>query len=302
MELRHLRYFVAVAEELHFGRAAGRLRIAQPPLSRQIQALEEDLGLLLFERTSRQVSLTAAGVVLLEHTRRIFDSIDHAVHEARRASVGQTGRIVVAYPSSFASSGLTELVRDFRAQYPDVEVALRELPPQMQVEGIRDHSVDVGFVRAPLDEPGLLSELVRSEALVVALPTGHPLAARRVIALGLLAKEPFVLFPRQRGPAYFDELMRLCHGAGFTPRIVQEAPQLDIVSLVAAGLGVSILPSSIRRARRAGVVLRPIIGGPRTELRVAWLETSTSPALHGFLDVVRSHAEKAQTKSRRRRS
>ncbi|MEO6421096.1 MAG: LysR family transcriptional regulator [Polyangiaceae bacterium] len=298
MELRHLRYFVAVAEELHFGRAASRLRIAQPPLSRQIQALEEDLGLLLLERTSRQVALTSAGVVLLEHTRRIFDSIDHAVHEARRASLGQTGRIVVAYPSSFASSGLTELVRDFRARYPEVEVALRELPPQKQVEGIRDHSVDVGFIRSPLDEPGLLSELVRSEALVVALPSGHPLEKRKRIDLGLLAKEPFVLFPRQRGPAYFDELMRLCHAAGFTPRIVQEAPQLDIVSLVAAGLGVSILPSSIRRAKRAGIVLRPIVGGPRTELRVAWAETSKSSVLQGFLDVVRGHSEGKQVERR----
>jgi DNA-binding transcriptional LysR family regulator len=302
MELRHLRYFVAVAEELHFGRAAARLRIAQPPLSRQIQALEGELGFQLFERTHRQVTLTAAGVTLLEHTRRLFDSIEHAIHEARRASEGQTGRIVVAYPSSFASSGLTELVRDFRARYPDVEVALRELPPQKQVEGIRDRSVDVGFVRAPLDEPDLLSELVRSEPLVVALPTGHPFAARKIIALGLLAKEPFVLFPRQRGPAYFDELMRLCHAAGFTPRIVQEAPQLDIMSLVAAGLGVSILPSSIRRTRRAGIVLRPIVGGPRTELRVAWLARSASPALRGFLDVVRKQAEQERTKTRRRPS
>jgi DNA-binding transcriptional LysR family regulator len=290
MELRHLRYFLAVAEERHFGRAAARLRIAQPPLSRQIQALEKELGFTLFERTRRQVELTPAGDVLLEHARRIFEAVDVAVHEAERASRGESGRIVVAYPSTFAYSGLPELVRAFRAKFPVVEVVLRELAPQLQVEALREGRIDVGFVRAPFAEPGLVSELVRSEPLVAALPSGHPLAARKLIPLSLLAKEPFVMFPRVRGPAYFDQLIRLCNQAGFTPRIVQEAPQLDIVSLVAAGLGVSLLPSSIRRIRRAGIVLRPITGGPRTELLVAWSARSSSAVLREFLEVVRRFA------------
>jgi DNA-binding transcriptional LysR family regulator len=287
MELRHLRYFAAVAEECHFGRAAARLRMAQPPLSRQIQALEAELGLLLFERTRRQVELTPAGTTLLAHARRIFEAVDLAVHEAQRASRGESGRIVVAYPSTFAYSGLPELVRAFRAKFPSVELALRELAPQLQLDAIRDHGVDVGFIRAPVDEPGLITELVRSEPLVVALPNGHPLAGRKSIALGLLAKEPFVLFPRVRGPGYFDKLVELCREAGFTPRIVQEAPQLDIVSLVAAGLGVSILPSSIRKFRRSGIVLRPIVGGPRTELLVVWSARNRSAVLREFLEVVR---------------
>jgi DNA-binding transcriptional LysR family regulator len=290
MELRHLRYFVAVAEEKHFGRAAARLRIAQPPLSRQIQALEKELGFRLFERTRRQVELTSAGRVLLAHAAKIFDAVDVGVHEAERASRGESGRIVVAYPSTFAYSGLPELVRSFRAKFPVVEIVLRELAPQVQVEALRDGSIDVGFVRAPFVEPGLISELVRSEPLVAALPSGHPLASRKVIPLGLLAKEPFVMFPRTRGPAYFDQLIRLCNEAGFTPRIVQEAPQLDIVSLVAAGLGVSLLPSSIRAIRRAGIVLRPIVGGPRTDLLVAWSARSSSAVLREFLEVVRRYA------------
>jgi DNA-binding transcriptional LysR family regulator len=292
MELRHLRYFVAVAEEKHFGRAAAHLRIAQPPLSRQIQALEKELGFALFERTRRQVELTPAGKVLLEHARRIFESVDLAVHEAERASRGESGRIVVAYPSTFAYSGLPEVVRAFRGKFPVVEIVLRELAPQDQVEALRDGTVDVGFLRAPVEEPGLSSELVRSEALVAALPNGHPLAARKVVPLALLAKEPFVMFPRVRGPAYFDHLIRLCNDAGFTPRIVQEAPQLDIVSLVAAGLGVALLPASIRKIRRAGIALRPLVGNPRTELVVAWSSRNPSTVLREFLDVVRRYASR----------
>ncbi|CAN5726168.1 LysR family transcriptional regulator [soil metagenome] len=287
MELRHLRYFVAVAEERHFGRAAARLRMAQPPLSRQIQALEAELGFVLFERNRRQVELTPAGKTLLEHARGIFEAVDLAVHEARRASQGESGRIVVAYPSTFAYSGLPELVRAYRAKFPGVELVLRELSPQQQLDALRDHRADVGFIRAPVDEPGLSTELVRSEPLVAALPAGHALAGRRSIPLALLAKEPFVLFPRVRGPAYFDHLIGLCREAGFTPRIVQEAPQLDIVSLVAAGLGVSILPSSIRKFRRSGIVLRPIVGGPRTELLVVWSARNRSAVLGEFLDVLR---------------
>ncbi len=287
MELRHLRYFVAVAEERHFGRAAARLRMAQPPLSRQIQALERELGFVLFERNRRQVELTPAGTTLLEHTRGIFEAVELAVHEAKRASHGESGRIVVAYPSTFAYSGLPELVRAFRAKFAAVELVLRELSPQDQLDAIRDKRVDVGFVRAPVDEPGLTTELVRSEPLVAALPSGHPLAGRTSLALALLAKEPFVLFSRARGPAYFDHLVGLCREAGFTPRVVQEAPQLDIVSLVAAGLGVSLLPSSIRKFRRSGIVLRPITGGPRTELLVVWSARNRSAVLREFLDVVR---------------
>lgn len=290
MELRHLRYFLAVAEERHFGRAAARLRIAQPPLSRQIQALERELGCALFERTRRQVELTPAGEALVDHARRVFEAVDLAVHEAQRASRGESGRIVVAYPSTFAYSGLSELVRAFRLKFPQVEVVLRELSPQLQVDALRNGTIDVGFVRAPFREPGLKAELVRSEPLVAALPSGHPLATRRVIPLSALAKESFVMFPRVRGPAYFDQLMRLCHDAGFTPRIVQEAPQLDIVSLVAAGLGVALLPSSIRKIRRAGIALRPLAGAPRTELLVAWSERNTSAVLRELLEVVRRHA------------
>jgi len=299
MDLRRLRYFTTVAEERHFGRAARRLRIAQPPLSRQIQALEEELGFRLFERSSRHVRLTPAGEALLAGTPRVFEAVDLAIRDARRAAAGQAGRLVVGYPSSVAFTGLVEILRAFRARSPDVEVVLRELPPQEQIDALLDGRMDVGFVRAPVDQPELATRIVRRETLVVALPEDHPLAKRERIPLELLTREPFVTFPRTRGAAFFDMLMRLCHEAGFTPRIVQEAPQLDLVSLVAAGFGVAIVPGSVRAARRPGVVFRAIKGSPRADLLVVWPRHSDVrlPVVRDFLEVV----ERVPLSLRRRR-
>lgn len=287
VELRHLRYFVAVAEERHFGRAAVRLKIAQPPLSRQIQALEGELGVALFDRSRRKIELTAAGTTLLQHARRIFEAVDLAAREAQRAARGERGRIAIGYASAFAYSGLADLLRGFRTEFPDVEVTLSEATQQAQIDALRRGDLDVGFVRAPFDEDDLCSHVVRREPLVVALAEDHPLTSRKRIALELLRDEPFVSFPRSRAPAFFDSLMRLCHEAGFTPRIVQEAQQLDIVSLVAAGFGVAIVSSSIRHGRRTGVAYRPIVGNPQTDLRAAWKKGNDSPVLRGFVDLVR---------------
>jgi DNA-binding transcriptional LysR family regulator len=290
VELRHLRYFAAVAEEKHFGRAARRLRIAQPPLSRQIQAFERELGFLLFDRSRRHVELTPAGEALFRHTRKVEGTIDLAIREAQRAARGETGRLAIGYPSSLAFGGLVELLRAFRARSPHVDVALREMPPQEQIDALHDATIDVGFIRGPVDDVGLATRCVRKEPLVLALPFGHPLTRQKRIALADLAREPFVTFPRARGPAFFDQLMSLCRGAGFTPRIVQEAPQLDIVSLVAAGFGVAIVPSSLRALRRPGLVFRPIIGpGRRTPealLFIAWRPSDPSPPLALFLELV----------------
>jgi DNA-binding transcriptional LysR family regulator len=283
MELRHLRYFEAVAEEKHFGRAAKRLRIAQPPLSRQIQDLEVELGFELFDRSHRRVELTSPGTVFLSHVRRTFEALDLAVHEARRASRGEVGRVVVGYISSLAYSGIIELIRAFHAHLPSVEVTLREMSPQAQIDALKAGRIDVGFVRGPLDDASLASECVRREPLLVALPAENPLVRRKRIALSQLAREPFVLFPRERSPSFFDDIMALCRKSGFSPRIVQEAPHLDIVSLVAAGFGVSILPESIRTIRRRGFVLRPIVGSPSTNLLIAWRADDRAPALAEFL-------------------
>jgi DNA-binding transcriptional LysR family regulator len=287
MELRPLRYFVTVARELHFGRAALKLGIAQPPLSRQIQKLEAELGFTLFDRSRRQVALSPAGAVLLGHAEAVLDSLEAGVREARRTSAGERGRVAVGYPSSLAYTGLVGLLRAFRAEFPDVELTVRELPHAGQLEAIRSGQLDVGFVRGPLAERGLTSECVRREPLVLALPADHPLARQRRLRLEKLGAEPFVFFSRARAPLFFDLLISLCERAGFSPRIAQEAPQVDVLSLVGAGFGISIVPASVRGIRRTDVVLRPFAGAPMTELHVAWRTGDASPARQAFVNVVR---------------
>lgn len=287
MELRHLRYFVAVAEELHFGRAAERLGIAQPPLTRQIQLLERELDVVLFDRSQRKVELTVAGQKLLEHARHIFDAVELAARETVRAGRGELGRIAIGYPSSLAYSGLPELLKKFRVKLPEVAVELLELAPQAQIDALKAGRLDVGFVRALVDDRGLSSVLVRREPFVVAMPSDHPLAKRSRIALAQLVDEPFVSIPRSRGPSFFDQLIRLCHDAGFSPRIVQEAPQLDLVSLVSAGFGVAIVPASLRHLRRVGVAYRSILGAPKSDLHVVWKKGNDARVVLALVDVVR---------------
>jgi DNA-binding transcriptional LysR family regulator len=287
MELRHLRSFLTVAEERHFGRAAARLGIAQPPLSRQIQSLEAELGVALFDRSRRQIELTAAGAVLADHARRLLAAAAAAEEETRRAARGESGHLVIGYVSSVAYSGLTEILRAYRARHPGVEIALREGPPQLQIDALKARRIDVGFVRGPLEDATLRSVPVIDEALLLAMPSDHPLRRRRRIELARCADEPFIIFPRERGQWFYDRLIRMCRDAGFTPRIAQEAPGLDIVSLVAVGLGIAIVPASWRSLRRSGIVFRPIEGDPRTELLLAWQRSEVRPVVQGFIDLVR---------------
>ena len=287
MELRHLRYFQAVAEELHVGRAAQRLHMAQPPLSRQIQALEAELGLTLFERTRRGVTLTAAGAAYLERVRDVFAAVDRAAAAARRAAVGELGRLAIGYVSSLAYVGLAELLRAFREAWPHVEVIVREGPPQEQLDALIEGRLDVGFVRGPVVEGGLVAEIARREPLVVALPPRHPLARRARVELGDLAGEPMLTFARARSPGFFDHVMGLCRAAGFTPKIVQEAPLIDLVSLVSAGFGVALVPQSLQRVVRRGMVVRPLVGAPRADLMMVRRADDQTPALQRFLEVAR---------------
>lgn len=301
MELRHLRYFEAVADEGHFGRAAKRLHMAQPPLSRQIQQLEQELELQLFDRTRRRADLTPAGLVFREHARSVLAAVDAAVVAARRAARGETGRIVVGYLSSLAYSGIAGLLRAFHTRFPEVEIALRELGPQPQIDAIKTGLIDVGFTRAPLADDALASESIRREPLVVALAEDHRLAKRPRIALEALARDPFILFPRPRSPAFYDQLIALCQAHGFSPTVAQEAPHLDILSLVAAGFGVAIMPDSARHLRREGLVFRPIVGGPMTELVMAWRASDRSPTVHEFRALARDHGlGKPQRKTSRK--
>jgi DNA-binding transcriptional LysR family regulator len=260
MDLKHLRAAVAVADHLHFGHAAAALGVAQPPLSQQVKALETELGVTLFERTTRAVALTPAGEAFAADARAALSMVDSAVRRARAAGRGESGELVIGMVGSSVQHPLPTIIRAFRARYPDVALTFHVLPTVTQVERLRAAALDLGLLRPPLPGPADDLELVSvsREPLVAVLPSDHRLAGRRRIAVSTLAKEPFVLFPRALGPGLHDEITALCRRGGFTPDIAQEAVQLPtIVGLVAAGCGVSILPRSAAQPRPE-VVFMPV--------------------------------------------
>lgn len=284
MELRHLRYFLAVADHLHFGRAAHALGIRQPPLSQQIRALEEELGVRLFDRSSRQVEITAAGEAFRTEARLAVAHAEAAQQAARQIGRGQSGTLAVGYVGSATLRLLPGLLRLFREKYPEVELVLRELATAEQIEALRGGSLDVGLLRPPLtgaDTEAVHVELIGAEPLVAALPLDHQLAPRPTVAVGDLSEEPFVLWPRRLGPGLHDQVVGQCRQAGFTPRIAQEAVQMQsIVALVAGGLGVSLVPESVSRLRSDDVVYRPLRPRARVvHLGVARRHDSRSPAV-----------------------
>jgi DNA-binding transcriptional LysR family regulator len=292
MELRHLRYFVTVAEELHFGRAAARLAIVQPSLSQQIRQLEDELGFPLLYRTRRSVELTDAGKVFLTEARNVLAQVQEAKRTAKRAYLGEVGRLVVGYISSSTYDLLPMMLRVYRERYPNVEVALRELTTQEQLRALEVESIQVGLLRLPISAPMMNVEVVRREPIVCVLPEEHPLAVCERIAMHRLADEPFVLQSGQRGAGYYVQLMKLCLAAGFSPNVIQEVTEMHtIVSLVAAGMGVSLVPLSARNIRSQGVVYRELEGAATlTEMAVAWPRDSRSEIVQNFLMVARETA------------
>lgn len=298
IDLRHLRYFLVVAEELHFSRAAERLDIAQPPLSQMIRRLEHELGVSLFHRTKRQVSLTDAGVVFCEEAKRTLAQAERAIRCARRANSGELGRLMVGFIGSAAYSVLPSIVRRFREQYPDVDLTLQELSTIQQVHALRNGQLQVGFLRPFGQEPTLRYKVILQEPLVIALPEHHRLSPQTKIRMGMLADEPFILFPRTLAPELYDQIISLCQHARFSPHVVQEAMQLPtIVSLVAAGIGVAVIPASLQNLGRTGVSYRTIREPtPKAELVVAWSTEKPSVLLESFLRVVTAQQEDDETK------
>jgi DNA-binding transcriptional LysR family regulator len=290
IDFRRLRYFLAVAEELHFGRAAARLGIAQPPLSQQIQRLERELDTQLFVRTRRTVSLTDAGRALMEETRSILINVQGAISRVARAGRGETGVISVGFAASVMFQELPRIIRRFRTQYPDVRLDLRELPTALQLTGLRVGDLDVGFVREPAPDPTLHLETVLREPLLIAVGKDHRLAARSRIRLQDLSQEDFVLFPEDVAPGLHRQVLALCQNAGFVPRVVQVSRELHTtVSLVAAGVGVTIIPGSVTKMGSTGVRYQPIrsvrVG---TRIDMAWRVDNARPVLNAFLGVVRN--------------
>jgi len=284
MELRKLRYFVVLAEELHFGRAAQRLHITQPPLTMAIQALEAELRVPLFTRSPRHVALTHAGMVFLEQAQLLLARAADAIELARAADRGEVGRLTVAFMSASVDTLLAPVLRDFASRFPAVRLELREMPMPQQFPALRNGDVDLGFVRPPVDFAELDSEILLNETLVVALPRGHALAKLRRIPARRLAPESFVMFRRAPGLVLHDLVMRFCLQIGLSPRVVQEATQSHvIVGLVSAGIGVALVPSSTQGTRMRGVEYRPLLEKtPAVQTALAWRRADPSPAVAAF--------------------
>src|ERR1700733_8777503 len=285
MELRQLRYFVAVAEELHFRRAAARLHISQPPLSQQIARLEEERGCRLLSRPRRRVELTAAGEAFLRDARSMLDELDVAVATVRRIGTGQAGLLRVNFVGSSLLSLVPGIIQSFRRGRPDVEIELRERSTLEQLRALAGGLLDVGLVRPPIDaDEALVAEVVMRERTVAAIPSEHALAKRTRISLRSLAAEPLVLFPREQAPGFHDLLTGRLAATGTVPRVVQDAPEtITIIGLVAAGIGVSPVPASVANLALPGVVYRPLAGAPDTELVIVHRADDDSPLAHAFV-------------------
>ncbi|GID97639.1 LysR family transcriptional regulator [Amorphoplanes digitatis] len=280
MEMRHLRYFVVLAEECHFGRAAKRLHMAQSPLSHQIRQLEDELGVALFQRTTRRVALTAAGERYLERVREVLRGVEVAGEEARRIAAGDTGHLAIGFTGSATYEMLPTLSRDLRNSFPGIELDLKgELLTPDQVAALLSGELDVGFLRPPVRDPGLDVHVLRSEPLIVALPVSHPLAHRRRVRLEDLDDEDFISYPSHGRSVVHDLVADACRRAGFTPRVVEEVAETStIISFVAAGLGVALVPASVANLRVTGARYRPLVGDPASvELAVAIRVADASP-------------------------
>ncbi|MEU3854466.1 LysR family transcriptional regulator [Streptomyces sp. NPDC029554] len=287
--LPQLHAFVVLAEELHFGHAAARLGIAQPPLSQQIRRLEDRVGHALFTRAPGRVTLTPAGNELLPAARRALTELADGLAAARAVGSGRAGSLRIGFAASLALTVLPGLLRTFRDRTPDVHLDIREMTTTPQIAALRDETIDVGLLREPPgEETGLCFRTVVSEPFVAVLPSAHPLAGQRSVRLAQLADSPFVLLPRAVGPALHDRIIGLCTTAGFTPRIVQHAVEWQTVcALVETGLGVSLAPAGIRRIRLKGVAFRRIEPGTaRTRVAVAWRENDLNPLVTRLLATV----------------
>ncbi len=293
MELRHLRYFVAVAEEGHITRAAERLGIQQPPLSQQIKALEAELDVQLLRRKARGVELTEAGRALLADARAVLTQVDHAVATTRRTARGEEGRIAVGFTSSASFHPLVvRAIRRYRDAYPLVSLALEEGGTTELADAVRREQLDAAFVRTPVgDTSELVVTPLLDEEMIAALPTGHTLAQHRgpaaAVPLKAFAGETFILYRRRLGPGLYDAIIAACHSAGFSPRVGQEAPRMfSTLNLVAAGLGVSIIPASMQSLHMDGVVYRRLKGAPVTApLQLAYRRGDAGPAVGRFVEL-----------------
>ena len=302
LDLRQLRQFVAVAEELHFGRAAARLHMTQPPLSLAVQGLEAALGARLLERSKRSVALTPAGAALLLHARRLLEAADELPRAVQAAAAGLAGRLRLAFVSSIAYGPLPEWVRGFRARHPDVQLQLREATLDVQLAAFDAGEIDAGFVlHAPGAAPaGFAARSVLVEPLVLALPARHALAGRRRLHLRDVADEPLLIFPRDIAPSLYDAVLSQHRTHGATPRIAQEAIQMQtLVNLVSAGMGIAWVPETVTRLQRPGVAYKRVANaGLACETSLVWREPAP-PVVQRFVAHVAGPARSGQRRQSR---
>src|SRR5918998_261438 len=292
MDLRQLRYFVAVAEESHFGRAAQRLHMSQPPLSMQIKGLEAELGVELLNRSTRRVALTDAGRTFLERARAILAAVEEAREAARGAEHGAQGRLHVGFVSTATLSLLPPSIRLFRERFGGVELELKELTSAQQVDALYEGEITVGLVRLPMRAPGIRFEPVSQEQLVVAVPSGHVLEKLDRVPLEAVVDLPLIFFTRQLIPGFHAQIVELFQRVGAFPKVAQHAVHLQtIVGLVASGVGIAILPGSAERLSREGVVYRTLdVPDAASWMGLAWVEGDGSKLLDNFVSTVREVA------------
>lgn len=286
MELRQLRYFVVLAETLHFGRAATLLHISQPPLSRQIAMLEAELGVVLLQRTQRNVRLTAAGMRFYRETRSALATLDQACEQARAAELGEEGTLSTGFMFAVAYSVLPVLTRAYAAAFPRVDLKLRETIPTLLAEDIRTGKIDVGIMY-PSDASGdLKTQTIFREPLVAVLPNGHRLAARSAISVAELQSESFIISPRDASPFIYNTIMEHCRQAGFRPQVRLETNfQQTIVNLVGQQLGVALVHSSMRSARAENVQFMPLLRPPSIDVALVWSAETLNPCVARFVEL-----------------
>jgi DNA-binding transcriptional LysR family regulator len=293
MELRHLRYFVGVAEELHFGRAAVRLGISQPPLSHQIHALEEELGVRLFDRSSRNVKLTDAGVLFLAEAKATLIQAERAVTVARRAAAGEVGELAIGFNASAPFvPRIARALFDFRQGWPEVHMTLTELSWSAQSRALEDGTIDVGITRSfskPSPQPGITATLLLEERLVVALRPDHRLAAQTTLSLSDLRGEPLVFYARDLSGGFTDALFRLLREAGVEPKIAQDVREVStLFGLVAAGVGLTVVAESLCALQAANIVYRPLSDEPaKSTMWLLHLDAVSKTICRHFLDLIR---------------
>ena len=287
MELRHLRYFAAVAETRHFGRAAERLHLAQPALSQAVRQLESELGVSLFTRTTRQVQLTPAGEFLFREAQRVLESVEQSASGVRRIAEGRLGMVRIGFTGTAAFTQLPRVARLIKRELPGVALEIHaDLLTPSQVDALGDGRLDLGVLRPPVSREGLSVRTVTRERLVVALPGDHRLVEEPDLAVADLRAEPFVMYADSHS-AVNEAVLRSCRDAGFTPHREHEAPGTAVLlALVAAGLGVALIPESVQASPLRGVVFRDVAGTATTDLALAWRSEETSPLVARVLDVL----------------